>query len=288
MIKRILCFCLTATLCMGLCAFDWPQENVSLDSFYSYFGQLRGGTLEGSLIFKENADISASSDGIVSVIITEHTNDFGWFESTLGNAVLIEHENEWVTVYANLDEETFPQELQEMNEIAAGTFLGTSGNSGWQEGQSCLEFMVIDRKSANLANPRPLMPRLSAELPLEFGRITLDDSNGTTHYLSTERTLSSGTYTVYHLRQDVAVPYRSVVAVNGATVESISYDTLREDSGRLCVIGNRAYSVEDVYPDGNRQMLGRVQLTRGRAELSLTLIDILGTARTVRYNLDIN
>ena len=49
--KKIFIFCLQI-LSFYTFAFEWPQEEKILsDSFYSYFGQLRGNTISSSLIF---------------------------------------------------------------------------------------------------------------------------------------------------------------------------------------------------------------------------------------------
>src|SRR5574344_2800299 len=92
-------------------AFDWPQMETASDSFYSYFGQLRGGTIETSLIFKDSSDVKAADKGTIIATLTEHGDDFGWFESTLGNTVIIAHDNQLMTIYANLDEDTVPPTL---------------------------------------------------------------------------------------------------------------------------------------------------------------------------------
>lgn len=269
-------------------AFDWPQDAVVSDNFYSYFGQLRGGGISGSLIFKDNSVIRACDSGSVAVVIGEHSDDFGWFESTLGNAVIIAHDNSLCTVYANLDAGSVSEEAFSAGPIESGTELGESGNSGWQEGDSCLEFQVLDTRNKSAVNPRVLMPRMGRELVLEIGDLVLVDKKGGNHRLIWERAFPAGVYYLYRDRQRVAVPYRTVVAVNGATVEGISYDALTETNGRLCAMGNSPYPVEMLYPDSKRQLLGAVQLTRGRNTLSVTLLDILGVARTVTYTLDIN
>ncbi len=277
--------------CISVFAFDWPQNSNSTDSFFSYFGQLRGNTLSSSLIFNQNEEIHASDDGNMMIFISEHTNDFGWFESTLGNAIIMSHDDNLATVYANLDEEEIPQSIETLSAIEKGTFLGVSGNSGWQDGSSCLEFQVIDRIKHSSINPRILMPRIGEELPLDIGRITLDDANGTTHHLSNERQLQSGYYSVYRTRQEVAMPAKTIIALNGTTVETIQYDTLKESSGKLCALannGSKMYSVEQIYPDNDRQLLGNVQLTRGHVALTITVVNILNTARTTTYNLEIN
>ena len=269
-------------------AFDWPQEKTSSDSFFSYFGQLRGGTLESSVIFRDSSEVKAAEDGHIMALISEHNNDFGWFESTLGNAVLVAHDDGFATVYGNLDDESLTENLAEWDVVSVGDVLGESGNSGWQEGQSCLEFQVIDVKKGNVINPRNFMPRIGSELPLEIGNVTLDDDSGNTHYLALEKYMKAGKYKIYHPRQDVAVPYRTVTLLNGATVESISFDTMHETGGRLCIAGNSYYPVDVIYPDEKRQLLGTVQLLKGHNKLTITVIDILGSAQTVNYELEVN
>ncbi|MBQ4236847.1 MAG: M23 family metallopeptidase [Treponema sp.] len=267
-------------------AFDWPQDETSSDSFFSYFGQFRGGTMESSLIFRDASTVKAADSGHVAAIITEHTNDYGWFESTLGNAVIIAHDYGFSTIYGNLDEETLHPELFDMDTVSVGQEFGESGNSGWQEGQSCLEFQVIDVEQGLAINPRNLMPRIGKELPLSVGTVSLDDKNGLTHLLVLEKNLPAGKYAVYHTRQDISVPYKTVVSLNGATVESISYDSMKEVNGKLCVTGNSTYPASTIYPDEKRQLLGNVQLNHGLNRLDVTLVDILGDTKTVTYNLE--
>lgn len=270
----------------GLFAFDWPQNETEANSFFSYFGQLRGGRIGSSLIFKDNSEIKAAEEGTVAIVITEHNNDFGWFESPLGNAVIVAHANGLQTVYGNLDDEALPTGIDQ--NIKAGTYLGQSGNSGWQEGQSCLEFKVLDTKNKAVINPRLLMPRIGKELPLAIGDLSLDDRDGKTHYLSNERNFTSGTYYLYHTRQDVAMPYKTNVSINGATVENISYDKLEAHGGNLCAVGNDNYNIKRVYPDTKRHLLAVVRLTKGHGTLSVTLTDILGATKSITYNLEIN
>lgn len=268
-------------------AFDWPQNETSSDSFFSYFGQLRGGTIEPSIVFSENSEVKAAEKGNVAIILTEHDKDYGWFESTLGNTVIIAHADQMDTIYANLDEDDFAAKDFTKTEVRQGEYLGTSGNSGWQMGENCLEFQVIDTKTSSAVNPRGLMPRIGNELPLVMGRIYLEDEAGVLHNLLNEHVLAPGMYKVYHTRQEVAVPKRTSVALNGVTIETIYYDTLKEVDGHLCAIGNKNYTVEQLYPDPSRQLLGCVQLTTGKAALKLALVDILETAQTITYNLEI-
>lgn len=286
----IITTCLTLSGIGAALAFDWPQEEIAANMFYSYFAQLRGGTLETSLIFKDGAEISAAANGTVTAVIREHTDSMGWFESTLGNAVIISHDNNLMTVYANLDEETLAPSLSQETKAITGMYIGQSGNSGWQQGQSSLEFIVLDTKNHSTINPRTLMPRVGQELPLVMGQVTVEAKDGTTHILSQTKKLSAGTYSIYRERQQVAVPYRTNISVNGTSMETLQYDSLREVNGKLCVHGNSWYPLEQVYPDEKRQLLGQVFLSPGRNIITLTISDITGLpsgTKTASYTVDV-
>lgn len=287
---KIVAFALATSLAIsgGLFAFNWPQEETSSDSFKSYFGEFRGGTINSSLIFKDSAQIKAADTGNVLLVLSDHTNSFGWFESTLGTAIILGHEDQRETVYANLDDEKLPSYISSTDTVTEGTVLGVSGNSGWQDGISGLEFQVLDTKSSIAVNPRMLVSKSGAELPFKMGYITLDDENGVTHNLINERYLRAGTYYIYKSRTDAAMPFRTLVSINGATVERINYDTLKDKSGRLCVVGASMYPVELMYPDSNRMLLGKIALPSGHVGLSVTIINIQNEADSVTYNLEVN
>lgn len=272
-------------------AFDWPQEEVLSDSFHSYFGQLRGGTIESSIIFNESSQVKSADNGNLIGIITEHDNDFGWFESPLGNTILINHENSMITIYGNLDIDSIPEEIINIEEnstfIKSGTFLGESGSSGWQKGTSCLEFMVLDTDNSSAINPRILMPRIGNELPLEIGEIVLRDRNGTQTVLQKNTRLKSGLYSIYKTRQSVAVPYKTSITVNGATMETISYDKVQEKNGKLCISGNSFYSVESLYPDEKHELISQLTLTQGKNTIKITVQNIVGAKNTITYVIDV-
>ena len=67
--------------------FDWPQAEVTKNSFNSYFGQNRGGILSTSVIFSEPEEVKAAEDGFITAILTENSDDSAFFPSTLGSEV---------------------------------------------------------------------------------------------------------------------------------------------------------------------------------------------------------
>lgn len=270
-------------------SFDWPQEKVvQSDQFYSYFGQLRGETISNSLIFSEISDVKAADDGYLTVIISEYSDHTDFFPSTLGNAVILSHTDNLLTVYGNIDSESILKEAFNENSIKCGETFGTSGNSAWQQGHSSLEFQVIDTKNNTSINPRLLMPRVGKELPLYYNEIYLQGKNGRQYNVTNQNILPSGIYKVYKKRQAVAVPYRTRVAINGTVVDQISYDLLRQDDNQICVSGRKNYSKSILYPNNDLQLLGEATLTPGKNALQLTITDILGKEVNATYLLTIH
>ena len=210
---------------LPLKAFDWPQDEVMSDTFYSYFAQLRGGIISTSLIFADTSDIKAAADGYVVAVINEYEDDSVFFPSALGNAVILAHGDDLMSVYGNIDKETIPVSLYDTEKAVTGTVFGSSGNAGWQQGRSSLEFQTIDTANGNAVNPRVLMPRVGKELALTLSGITLE-GKGVRCDLLVQRTLPAGSYRVYRQRQSIAMPYKTRVVVNGIVADEISYDQL--------------------------------------------------------------
>jgi murein DD-endopeptidase MepM/ murein hydrolase activator NlpD len=268
-------------------AFDWPQEEIMSNSFYSYFGQLRGGTISTSLIFADTSDVKAADDGKVIAVISEHDDDSCFFPSSLGNAVIVSHNDNLLTVYGNIDGETLSKTVYTSDTVKVGTIFGSSGNSAWQQGRSSLEFQIIDTKNNTAINPRVLMPRIGDELPLTLTGITLESKTGTRYDLLVQRTIPSGQYRVYRQRQAVAIPYKTRVTINGIIIDTITYDQLIRDGATVCAAGRKNYPKEVLYPDDRMQLLGEVILTPGKNTLGMTLADILGKETTSAYSLTV-
>lgn len=280
-----LVFGISAVLALcALSAFDWPQNEIFSDSFYSYFAQLRGGTINTSLVFSESREVKAADAGHVVAVLSEHDED-EIFESTLGNAAVIAHADGLMTVYANLDAES-QQNLFSLRDVESGDALGNTSNSGWQEGEACLEFQVLDIKNRTYVNPRILMPRIGKELELTIRNVTAVSKNGTSFNLGTQKILPAGIYTLYRERQNIAMPYKTTVYINGAAAESLSYDVLTENDGTICLNGKKKYDIRTVYPAENRQLLGEVSIPRGRNTISIVVADILGKERQLTYTVD--
>lgn len=266
-------------------AFDWPQNAIQSDSFYSYFGQLRGGTINPSLIFTDSEDIKAADSGKVIAVINEHADGSDLFESTLGNAVIVAHDDNLLTVYANLDHDG-QTGYSAFDRVETGTVFGTCGNSGWQQGMANLEFQVIDTKNQAFINPRVLMPRMGKELDLTIQELVAVSRKGTDYPFSTSKRLPAGTYYLYRRRQDIAMPYRTTVFINGAAVETIAYDMLVQKDGNLCTNGKKNYPVALLYPDSRRQLLAELPIPKGRNAITVVVTDMLGKETSLSYMIE--
>lgn len=267
-------------------AFDWPQEQqVQSNSFHSYFGQLRGGTISSSLVFSAPSEIKAADSGRVCAVIKEYSDDTDFFPSTLGNAVIISHSDNLLTVYGNINKESLPAELNEIKEIEAGANLGTSGNSGWQQEHSALEFQVIDTKNNTAINPRILMPRIGKEPALYPSGIVLQNRSGKSYRIAEQPTIPAGFYRVYQRREPSAMPYKTHISVNGEIADRITYDILRQDGTCTCVSGKRNYPKDTLYPTTELMLAGEVNFTKGKNTMQLTLSDIQGKESTATYYL---
>ena len=266
-------------------SFDWPQASVTKNSFNSYFGQNRGGILSTSIIFSEPEEVKAADDGYITAILTENNDDSDFFPSTLGTAVILSHNDDLISVYGNLDADTLTLKNENEHTIDAGATIASSGNSGYQEKNSNLEFKIIDAKNKSAINPIVLMPRAEEELPLTLSGIIIVSKNNDYYDINTYKTFNSGLYKVYFKRNPVASPYKTSVSINGVIVDQLSYDMITQENNKLCIIGKKKYTDADIFPNEELQLIGEVMFTPGRATLGLSISDMLGNIKQLSYNI---
>ena len=268
-------------------AFDWPLSETTSETISSEFGQLRGGCISPSVIYKEDAEVHSADDGIVIAVIDDQSDAFGWFESSPGSAVIVSHSDGLSTVYGNLNSISMHESLDGKTQLKEHDKIATSGNSAWQEESNGLEFQVYDKKNLSYVNPKILMPRIAKEPHLEAGPVFLMDKNGNFRNINTDKRLPAGTYFIYKTQQGKHVPYKTIVTVNGETSETITYDIIKESYGKVGLTGNNIYSIKELYPQKDKQLLGKIQLTKGQSTLSITLINIQENSTLLNFKLDI-
>lgn len=283
--KKITTAIFTLLISINLFAFDWPQSDVTKDSYNSYFGQKRGSLISTSICFSEPAEIKAAENGYILAIIIENSDDTDFFPSTLGTSVILAHDDNLLSVYGNIDKETLTLRDNDEKFIDSGATLGYSGNSGWQVDTSHLEFQIIDTKNKSAINPKVLMPRSETEQPLNLTGIFIENKNHDLYDINVYKTFPAGLYRVYQKRNSIAVPYKTGIYINGVVVDQLSYDIIIQENGKLCINGKKKYTSSDVYPNETLQLLGETMFTPGRVTLGLSENDILNNIKQVNYNI---
>ncbi|MBQ0166317.1 MAG: M23 family metallopeptidase [Treponema sp.] len=286
--KKTVSIILLLITAVTLFAFEWPQElSAEKENFSQFFGQSRNEAFINSLIFENPDTITAADDGTHLITIDAGLVDFGWFQSTLGNAVILEHSNNMMTVYGNL-EEIYLNEDSET--VSKGKELGVSGFSGWQKGKNCLEFQVIDCDRNTIINPFVLMSQTSFKRTMTITNPAVFNRQEQKTAVANGVRVQAGVYKLYIDRQKSGMTYQTSVSINGALVETITYDVLIQDNNKLCFTGKRNnvnYSYEDIYPDESRQLVAEVIFSKGVNTVSIDVSDIFGNTKTATYRVEV-
>lgn len=283
--KKVLLNFLILMFSVSMYSFDWPQKEIMSDSFFSYFGEYRGGILSPSLVFSSTEEVKSADKGRVIAVISEHNEETDFFESTLGNSIIIAHPDNLLTVYSNLDGDNNEENFN-LKEIEKGTSLGYCGNSAWQEGNSLLEFQVVDTSNKTYINPRILMPRIGNEPIISLKNITLENKKGKSFDINVQKNIPSGIYKIYRDISNSTMIYKSTILINGASVDTITYNTLKENNNKLSTNGKQKYSTNIIYPNKQKQMLGEISLPKGKNRITIVIADILGKEKSLTYSID--
>ena len=287
--KKFLLFSSLFLMCISASLFsvEWPQEEHNSDSFISDFGQNTYGKMSTSVIFKDPSEVKAIKDGKVLVVMSDASDNAEFFPSTLGNAVILCHDDDLISVYANLDGETAIEAVGSKTNVQEGEKLGETGNSGWQKTRSNLEFQIIDLQKSTAINPKILLPRVENEIDYTLNGIMLQNKDGKLFDIRETKVYTSGSYKVYQTRNKVASPYKTSITINGVVVDEISFDTIGQENGKLYILGKEKYNSKDLYPDDTLILLGEIMLTPGRPTLGITVQNFLGKVKQQNYIISI-
>ena len=281
----IFCIFLMFFTAAPLFGVEWPQESYTNSDFISYFGQNISGRISTSVIFSEPAEVKAIKDGKILIVMSDISDDSDFFPSTLGNTVILCHDDDLISVYANLDGETTLQTVESKTELKEGEIIGETGNSGWQKNRSNLEFQIIDLQNSNAINPKILLPRSENEIDYTITGVMLENKEGKLFDIRESKTYSSGLYKIYQIRNKIAVPYKTTITMNGVVVDEIAFDTIGQENGKLYITGEKKnkYNAQELYPDDTLILLGEAMLTPGRSTLGLTVQSFLGKVKQQSY-----
>ena len=285
--KNLYCaLALFAILGQTLFSFGWPVKNLDTEKMVSSFARNRKNKFNVSLTFPNAQKAVAADNGKIIAVITEHQNDGDWFDSPLGNAVIISHNDDLISVYANLDGQS-ALNLQEKFQVSDGQELGDIANSAWSESaqSGSMEFQIADTKAKTYINPLILMPRSIKPPRIYLDGVTIENQFGRVYNLATLRSVPAGQYALYKKRQTNISPHKTKVYVNGTELEKISKEVLKWQDGKILIGGNKNYTSEQFYPSGDTELLGHVLLPHGVNTITITALDILENSVTANYTI---
>ena len=274
----------------SLSAVEWPVEDKSPDSIISYFGQNIGGKISKSLIFtkppkqeqEEIQDVKAVKEGTILIVMSEFDDDSDFFPSALGTSVILAHDDELISVYANLDTSSVLENTKNKASFGEGEIIGHTGNTGWQQNASTLEFQIIDVQKSTAINPVILLPRVEKEADYTFTGVILQNKSGTFYDLRESKIFPAGNYKVYHTRNKTTIPYKLTCTINGVIEDEICFDTITIQNGKLYISGKeKRYNSDILFPDESLIFTGELTLTPGKSTLGITAETFLGKQKVV-------
>ncbi len=219
------------------------------------------------------------------MLLSNSSANMGWFESPLGNSVIVAHKNDMVSVYSNLINLKLNNERKS---LTAGEVIGISGESAWKDGDEGVGFQIMDTKMKRLINPVVLMQDLPQAQRVSITGVTAVNRSGESFPLFNGGTLKAGAYTVYMDIPTVGMLHGSSVALNGEAKEMVNYDTLEQGNNKLVIFGNKSYNYEEVYPQKDKMRLAEILLARGTNTIEISLSNVGGTESFARYRISVN
>lgn len=277
-------FGLTASFAGDAHSFSWPAKEWDKAKSIFTFSQNRKDRFCQSLVLRGVQTASATDKGKIIAVITEKQSDGDWFESPLGNALIISHDDSLISVYGNLTPQSAAA-LSQKTCLEDEEALGQTGMSSWSESEEGgeLEFQIADAGSKTFINPIILMPRNLKPPKIELDGISIENQFGRAYNLAALRSAPAGVYKIYKKRQADVNVYKSELYVNGAEIEKISKKTLKCQDGRLALAGKELYTSQEFYPAGDREFLGHILLPHGSDTVTLVASDIFDSASTLNF-----
>lgn len=300
--KKITTAISTTILGASLWAFEWPVANITPEKIKTFFAQKRGNTVSSSLILESSPEkgqeevftpeVRCAENGKVLVVISDIADDNAFFPSTLGQAVIVAHADNILSVYGNLaPQDNDMEELSDAPILGDSQLIGLCGNSAWKEktgGNSTVEIKLIDTKKENSINPRLLLPRLEKERSFPPTEIILENKDGKRFELNTIKSFASGSYKFYEKRNEELTPLSVSLSVNGEMVDNIDLSNIIQNDKDLYVNGmNKKYPISSLYPDEKLLLVGETKLAKGKLVLTIENTTHLGEKRMANYNITV-
>ena len=284
--KKIFSITLALTVFSNLFSFDWPLKDVKSEQITGYFGQKNGSVPSTSLTISEAEEVISSDIGNTLIILEDSNDDTDFFPSALGTAIIMSQEDNLICVYSNLDRNAIQTRAYTKN-IAKGEVLAKTGPSGYQKKDNSLNFQLIDIKERKAINPLTILPQLSNLPALSINNLQIRNNNGVAYDLQYAKNFNAGLYRLYFKRNELAVPYKTSILLNGELSDEIVFNSINQEGGKCNIMGLKNYSATEIYPDDKYMMIGEALLKPGKFTLSILFTDIKGDTRHINYNITV-
>ena len=285
--KKLLTIALTFSVFSNIFAFDWPTSRIESEKITTYFAQKSGNSMGTFVTLKETEEVLSSDNGNTLIILEDSKDDTDFFPSALGTAVIVRHDDNLISVYSHLDKDTIKTTDYSYN-ISKHDEIAKTGNSGFVKDENTLEFQIVDVKEKKAINPLLLLPQPAQLPPLSVSNIIIKNKNGVAYEMQYAKAFMAGTYKIYFKRNELAMPFKTSILINGEQTDEISYTSLNQEDGKCNVSGKRNYSNAEIYPDEKLMLAGEAVLKQGKATISLIFTDIKGSSRQINYNVTVH
>ena len=282
--RYTICTLLYLSVLFSLSALEWPTDTAQ---FLRLFGQCIGEhTFEQGIAFENAETVRAADNGTLLVALTAR-NGQGMFPSTLGNALVLLHNDGLQTIYGNLESAT-----SFGNRVAteSNSVIGRTGNSGWGTPHTLL-FQVYDSERNVYINPLLLLPAVTDKTTPQIQNIVLVNDQNIALQITGQRTIRQGSYELYAEISDTAdigthpfSPFRVSIFVNGTNLRTIPFETITQKE-RESYLGTTAFTDTLLYRRKGSLYLGKIILSRGKTDILITARDITGNEKAERFTI---
>lgn len=284
--KKIFSTAITFSLFANLFCFDWPLQKVESSQITGYFGQKNSIIPSTSITISDADEVISSDVGNTLIVIEDSTDDTDFFPSALGTAIIMSQEDNLLCVYSNLDRYSI-RTKNSTKQIEKGEIIAKAGKSGYQKKENSLNFQLIDTKERKAINPLTILPQISNLPALSISNLQVRNKNGVAYDLQYAKNFNAGLFRLYFKRNELAVPYKTSILLNGELSDEIVFNSINQEGGKCNIMGIKNYSAAEIYPDDKYMMIGEAQLKPGKFTLSLLFSDIKGETRQINYNITV-
>ncbi len=284
--KKIFSTAITFSLFANLFCFDWPLQKVESSQITGYFGQKNSIIPSTSITISDADEVISSDVGNTLIVIEDSTDDTDFFPSALGTAIIMSQEDNLLCVYSNLDRYSI-RTKNSTKQIEKGEIIAKAGKSGYQKKENSLNFQLIDTKERKAINPLTILPQISNLPALSISNLQVRNKNGVAYDLQYAKNFNAGLFRLYFKRNELAVPYKTSILLNGELSDEIVLNSINQEGGKCNIMGIKNYSAAEIYPDDKYMMIGEAHLKPGKFTLSLLFSDIKGETRQINYNITV-